>query len=214
MIVADQWHVICTGRPHGWQKDLDWLLDREGMGWLPQNGVYPGSRYPPGAWPLAHAKVLLSAKRGFEPLIGDRRLKARLERACCCQCCGKNSYQERITLALGHTDPSRRLWRCERHWGRLPCIIEGCGRTYAIDGPTGSNSHKYRSIIMCGKHWRQAPKYMRDTEARVRRIAKKRGWTDDLLIRHHRIWERCHRAIREGQNIDMRQIEEMFGLDG
>jgi hypothetical protein len=99
--------------------------------------------------------------------------------------------------------------------GRNPCLVEGCRRTFAHNpkDADGRGPEGYNWTIICGAHWRQTPKYMRDAIARVRRLGKQRGWNDNLHVRHHRLFERCCRAIREGQRLDVSEIERMFGID-
>lgn len=115
-----------------------------------------------------------------------------------CQCCG----------ALEAKLLECNVVRCERHVGRNPCIVEDCGRTW----PT----RDYAVRMVCGKHWRIAPKHMRDVESRIRREARKRGqWTLRLLRRHERVWNRCIRAIDAALagDVDMREIERLMGWD-
>lgn len=132
--------------------------------------------------------------------------------ATACGCCGQFSADKRGgPWTTTFKEVEREIWRCEKHVGRLPCCIEGCGRTFAMK-PDDS----YRGTVMCGAHWRQAPKYMRDAVARLTRRIRKPKRTDNLdhlYARHHRLWMRCRRAIVEGQNLDMAEIERMFGLD-
>lgn len=70
----------------------------------------------------------------------------------------------------------------------------------------------YDIRLLCGRHWRLAPKYMREAVTRVRRMARKHGWSDNLCGRHHRLWNRCLRAIKEAGNLDIARIEREFGL--
>ncbi len=107
------------------------------------------------------------------------------------------------------------IYRCEKHVGRNPCCIVGCGRTFAhrTDDIDGRGAEGYGWTLMCGRHWRQAPKYMRDAVARVRRDAKRQGWTDGNLGRHSRLWERCRRAIETGETLDEAEIGRLCGWD-
>lgn len=119
-----------------------------------------------------------------------------------CGCCGAVSTGpgwiadgKLIEVAWG-------VFRCRQHVGRSPCCIDGCGKTYA-----GAHDQ----IFMCGEHWRQAPRLMRDAVARVRRIAKRRGWDDALHARYDRLWNRTWRAIRDGRRLDEAEINALFG---
>jgi site-specific DNA-cytosine methylase len=93
-------------------------------------------------------------------------------------------------------------WRCEKHVGRNPCCIEGCGKTFAH-----KDDRDYDTTIMCGRCWRQAPKWMRDRESRVRRLAKRRGWTDQLCRIHHMAWHACQRWIERARSDDPGEVE-------
>lgn len=149
-------------------------------------------------WIEDHVDRFIGDTPRYAPEFDGRLLKK--VHAPACGCCGKiergcvdAAWQ--ITLhsfRLGRLD-NESYWRCEKHVGRNPCCIEGCGKTFAH-----KPGEDYGWTIMCGRHWRQAPKWMRDAVARVKRLAKRRGWSEALCNRHHRLWERCHRAIREG----------------
>lgn len=125
-----------------------------------------------------------------------------------CYCCGTHEGQ------LVHV--WRGQWRCEKHVGRIPCCIEGCGRTYAIQPGEG-----YHFITICGRHWRMAPKRLRDLVTAIRRKAKRiskgkrEDWPPKLEAQHHRVWEMCRRAILralEG-DMDVKEIHRLMGWD-
>jgi hypothetical protein len=118
-----------------------------------------------------------------------------------------------VRLVAGTAGEADAVYRCEKHVGRNPCCIPGCGRTYAHRGDTdGRGAEDYSWRLICGGHWRQAPKFMRDALSRVRRQAKRTGWTDRQHARHSRLWSRCVRAILAG-HVDRREIDRMFGWD-
>ncbi len=123
-----------------------------------------------------------------------------------CYCCGSLSIQgplwRVLVSATGETE-----FRCEKHLRRLPCAIDGCGRTFAMKA-----GWHYGDQIVCGHHWRQSPKYMRSALSRVSRIARRTGWSESLYARHHRLFNRIVRAISDGQNLDIAAIEREFGL--
>lgn len=111
--------------------------------------------------------------------------RVRLVRTECCGCCGANSY--------GRGMPWRKIqvvaegvYRCKKHVGRSPCCIDGCGKTWALKG---DETYEWRFI--CGRHWREAPKWMRDRVAKLRKLAKRRGWTEKLVRVHSMAWDRC-----------------------
>ena len=134
-----------------------------------------------------------------------------------CGCCGtpvNGDWKVRFPLTLVGTVDGHGVWRCDRHIGRNPCCIAGCGRTFAHKpDKDGRGAEDYSWTIICGRHWRMAPKFMRDAVARVRRRAKNDGWIDRHLARHTRLFDRCVRAIRDGQTIDPAEIHRMFGLE-
>lgn len=77
--------------------------------------------------------------------------------------------------------------------GRMRCIVPGCGRTYKDEG---------NDEIICGKHWRLADVRWRRLMMRVRRKAKRVGWTGSLLALDHRLWVRCRdQAIERAMGI-------------
>ncbi len=120
-----------------------------------------------------------------------------------CGCCGAGSE---TTLWRVVQDPE--MYRCEKHRRRIPCLVEGCGRTYEIQ----FNRHEgYQTQVLCGKHWQQAPKYMRSAVARVRHLGLKLDWPKNIRNRHHRLWLRCVRYITDGPMLDESKIREMFG---
>lgn len=132
-----------------------------------------------------------------------------------CGCCGKNRYEAKLKLVAGISgdpDTGNHQWRCEKHIGRNPCCIEGCGKTFALQpDKDGRGAEDYSWRIMCGKCWRQAPKWMRDRVAKIRRLARRRGWTDRIQRLHGMAWEACYRAIVDGRRLDMTEINKMFG---
>lgn len=81
-------------------------------------------------------------------------------------------------------------WRCAKHVGRSPCCIDGCGKTWALKG-----DDTYQVRFICGTHWREAPKWMRDRVAKIRKLAKRRGWTEQICRVHSLAWERCIATI-------------------
>ena len=122
-----------------------------------------------------------------------------------CGCCGGKAWLDK-PMVLTEVEPM--VWRCEKHVGRLPCCIEGCGKTFAMKG-----DDSYQGIVMCGRHWRMAPKRMRDLESLIRKRAKRRGWTRRLIRQHDWIWQRARRAIDRGGEFDMTEINKMFGWE-
>lgn len=137
-----------------------------------------------------------------------------------CGCCGArywsaNRYDAtRPKMVVESANPLRRVWRCEKHIGRNPCCIEGCKRTFAHkDDGDGRGAESYHWTVMCGHCWRQAPKWMRDRVTKIRRLARRRGWTEQISRLHSMAWGACHRAIVNGRRLDEAEINKMFGWD-
>lgn len=125
-----------------------------------------------------------------------------------CGCCGKFSSYGGHPMNSDFRQVTPDHWRCEKHVGRLPCIIEGCGRTFAMKP---EDSYYTRSV--CGRHWRQAPLRIRKHCAAIGKKARKYGWTDRLIALHNSAWERAIRTIQHGHQLDMHEINRLFGWD-
>lgn len=104
-----------------------------------------------------------------------------------CHICGKDAHQAgrliRISPIVGDG-----VWGCEKHYNRIRCVVPFCRRTFKRIG--------YEHVI-CGKHWRLAPEYMRKIVARARRQGDRLGWPDQMENRHDRLWWRTVRAAIE-----------------
>lgn len=123
-------------------------------------------------------------------------------------CCGTDNWQtakgRRATegiVPVGHGQ-----WRCPKHVGRVPCCIPGCGKTFAMK-PADSYAEDY----ICGKHWRQAPKELRDRCAEIRKISKRKGWSQARIEMYERTWTEARDAVLEGGRLDEDEINKMFG---
>ena len=66
--------------------------------------------------------------------------------------------------------------------GRLRCSVPGCGRTFKVEEGVDE--------VVCGKHWRLADLRLRRLVTKVRRKARKLGWSDALLRLDHKLWNR------------------------
>lgn len=123
-------------------------------------------------------------------------------RSCACTCCGLGNRETKLEhVGGGH-------FRCEKHVGRLPCIIIGCGRTFKM-----ANEDTYDHIIMCGRHWRMGPKRLRDRQTKLRRLAKRRGWTGQLIRMANGNWERVRKIVDDGGCLDIAEINKLMGWD-
>lgn len=122
-----------------------------------------------------------------------------------CGCCGTLGLIKRV--GPNGADPRDWRYRCEKHVGRAPCLIDPCGRTFALDP-----HQDYSWEFLCGTHWRQGPRRIRDQIRAIGRKAKKFGWNERLAFLHDHAWRRLIHAIREPQRIDLREIELLFGV--
>lgn len=154
-------------------------------------------------WRYEHAASTLADER--YPI---QRERMRIVPAPRCGCCGSlwwrdaSSDSGRLKLVVDHVHPARKVWRCEKHMARNPCCIEGCRKTFAHKG-----DDSYDGRVMCGRCWRQAPKWMRDRESKIRRLGKRRGWDDRLCRLHHMAWEACRRWIERVRRADPAEAE-------
>jgi hypothetical protein len=89
------------------------------------------------------------------------------------------------------------------------CLIEGCSRSTGRD--VGSR-------WICGPHWRigcppGSPE--RRTYNRFFRIARKHGWSDQLLDRFWRFWAALEKRAQRrcAGDVDVAEINKMFGWD-
>lgn len=162
-------------------------------------------------------KADMWGRNGVEARLADERYPMQRDRlvivpAPQCGCCGHTECtwtdpaERQLRMVAGNWHPNSQVWRCEKHVGRNPCCIDGCGKTFAHRKDEG-----YYGTVICTVHWRQAPKYMRDAVARIRKLAKRRGWTESLCQRHDRLWNRTYRAIVESSRLDSTEINKMFG---
>lgn len=128
--------------------------------------------------------------------------------AIACGCCGRWSSYGGHPMNNDFREVAPDRWRCEKHVNRLPCIVDGCGKTFAMQP-----DDTYYTRTVCGKHWRLAPLRMRRHVTSIRKKARRIGWTDRLLRLHNLAWERAVRTIQDGQRLDMTEINKLFGWD-
>lgn len=163
--------------------------------------------------PEANYPVCFSLHEYCERYVADRQLQKSppyrdpklytIHTVPTCACCGWFANEERKV-----TEPEAGHVRCEKHVGRNPCIIDGCGRTFDNDG-------HYTTRFVCGKHWRMAPAELRKSVKRIEKMAKKIGWKLVLRKRHTQLWDRAIKRI-EGVlagDIDMEEINKLMGWD-
>lgn len=182
------WEIVAPGGPR-WDNPVAW-----GYVWHddPQRG---------GAWTGEHVDRFLANPANLRRELDGIDMEK--VPAPACGCCGKMPREiigDRYQLALDRTQlevGGEIYWRCEKHVGRNPCCVEGCGKTYALKG-----EEDYSWRIMCGRCWRQAPKWMRDRVTKIRKLARRRGWTGRIRRLHDMAWEACFRAIRDRRTAD------------
>ena len=75
---------------------------------------------------------------------------------------------------------------------RAPCIIIGCRRTFKrAQLDWGDNEY------MCGDHYRMSDKALRQLRTKLRRRAKRIGWTDRLARIDNWLWARIKKQATE-----------------
>lgn len=129
-----------------------------------------------------------------------------------CACCGECAFID-LVCVKPNRDPLKREYRCQRHRGRTPCVVEGCLRSTGIS----------TTYFICAQHWKAyvppgSPE--RRVLQRLTRLARKMGyaktdtWPDELEGRWWRVWssiaKRVQRRSTDG-HIDQDEIERMFG---
>jgi hypothetical protein len=149
------------------------------------------------SWRLEHAIRVLADDR-----YPVQRERMRIVPAPRCGCCGALWWRGPLKLVVDALHPAGKVWRCEKHIARNPCVIEGCRKTFAHKA-----DRDYDTTIMCGRCWRQAPKWMRDRASKISRLAKRRGWTDQLCRIHDMAWQACRRWIERARNTDPAEVE-------
>jgi hypothetical protein len=148
-------------------------------------GGVPISRQVGEAW-IAH---MASSNWKLEPVPG-------------CQCCGQPA-------TVWYVGEQR---RCHKHWGRNPCLIEGCTRTTAV-----KDGRHHCEDWICGLHWRSLvpprSKLRRTYHAHFRR-AKRIGWTPETEEKFWRFWTLLVRQARRRADhgfVDEAEINRLMG---
>lgn len=72
---------------------------------------------------------------------------------------------------------------------RTACAVIGCRRTTPKDG--------IWLEWMCPKHWPTVDRRVRWMMSRIKRRAKRSGWTPSLVILEKRVWARAKRQATE-----------------
>lgn len=76
---------------------------------------------------------------------------------------------------------------------RVRCCVPGCRRTFKRRNPDS-----WDETVMCGRHWRLAPKRLRRRSTRLLRAynaAKDGRRARRLATLYNRNWNRCRRLI-------------------
>lgn len=169
--------------------------------------THPDMKFPGPVDTLERVREWISHRAAHPEHALDASLYG-IERVRTCGCCGTDKGVTGIYD--GRINDTSLFYRCEKHVDRIPCAIDGCGRTYKIEA-----GDSYSSRIVCGKHWRMAPKHMRAAVARVRRIGEKAGWPRWMINRFCRLWERTFRAAQAASrgDINVAEINRVMGWD-
>lgn len=121
-----------------------------------------------------------------------------------CGCCGANPYgRDRPRRPIREVE--HEVWRCEKHEGRNPCCIPGCGKTWAL-----KPNEDYSWRFICGKHWRESPRNLRDCIAKLRKAMKRRrgrAQADRISTIISWLWDRAVNRVIERRTIPASAIE-------
>jgi hypothetical protein len=138
--------------------------------WSPDDGFRRWRNVDPGVYEMVVRKVRRQA----------------------CECCGANPYRFDWKPRRPIQEVEDGTWRCEKHVGRNPCAIEGCGKTRASRRPRSD-------YYLCGAHWKMVPHRLKLVYQRLWRLAKanarrrigdEQGFTEQLNDRYWRNWRR------------------------
>ncbi|GLQ09229.1 hypothetical protein GCM10007913_11610 [Devosia yakushimensis] len=75
---------------------------------------------------------------------------------------------------------------------RIGCLIMGCRRTYKREPDEGEGAE-----VMCGDHYRLGDKALRQLRTKLKRTARRTGWTPRLGRIDAWLWERIKRQANE-----------------
>jgi hypothetical protein len=156
-----------------------------------------------GAWKGAGVDTFIAERSTRAPELEGITLEKVPAPACgCCGAMPRAIVEGRYQLVL-NLDwwRGRRIWRCEKHVGRAPCCIEGCGKTWALQP-----DDTYSTRFICGRHWREAPLWMRQRVTKIRKLARRRGWDDQICRLHSMAWDACYRAVIRRRSISADEI--------
>ena len=129
-------------------------------------------------------------------ITGDKSIRTM------CRCCG-----DWPITARHNPNP-----RCRRHLGRNPCLVESCPRTR--DASRGEIADDQ---AICGVHWRRyvpARSPLRLTYNRFFRVARRDGWSPELIQRFEQFWNGLVRRIRRAEAsavLNRTEIDRLFG---
>jgi hypothetical protein len=108
--------------------------------------------YSAQMWRREHALLLLAD--GRYPI---QRERMRIVPAPRCGCCGSLWWRDAwsnsgpLKLVVDAIHPAAKVWRCEKHVGRNPCCIEGCGRPSRTRMTPGLRHHDHvRPVLAPG----------------------------------------------------------------
>lgn len=75
---------------------------------------------------------------------------------------------------------------------RTPCVVFGCRRTFRRDADDDGDCE-----YICGDHYRLADRRLRRFRTRIKRAARKLGWTPRLIDMDMRAWRRAVQQATE-----------------
>lgn len=144
-------------------------------------------------WAIKLPSILISSRWPIrwegtcDAVVSDRFV--RKVRMPACECCGGNPWGFRDRPRRTLQKVADGTWRCERHVGRNPCFVEGCGKTRAGKKPSSED-------VICGAHWRITPLRLKQRDRRIWKHVRRHGWDDALARRYWRNWECIVRRTR------------------
>lgn len=75
---------------------------------------------------------------------------------------------------------------------RSPCVILGCRRTFKRDTNDDGTAE-----YMCGDHYRMTSNALRRLRTKLKRMARRLGWTERLTRLDNWAWERAKKQATE-----------------